>query len=215
MQFDNTALIHSLILLSAIHFIAVSTPGPDFFCVSQTSLRHGRRAGAGVAIGITFGLVIHICLGALGLAVLMQHQSILLAIKIVCGAYLLYLGYQCLRTTPDESLNSEYKVKVETTAAQVRKGFFCNLLNPKAPIYFLSLFTSVISPDIATKDLLIISLVLIAVTLGWFLIVAMIFSNQKVQAEFKKMGVWIDKVAGLVFTGFGLAVLFSAKNEIL
>lgn len=101
---------HGFLLITGIHLLAAASPGPDFIFVSQQTLSLGRRAGLVCALGVALGLGIHIAYSVLGMAVLIAQAAWLLtAIKIIGGAYLVWLGIQSLRA----------KAKKETT--EIRK----------------------------------------------------------------------------------------------
>lgn len=192
------------------HLVAVSMPGPDFFCVSQTSIQQGRKAGIYMSLGIVAGCVIHIVAGALGVAALLVKPEVMAFIKIACALYLLYLGWKGL-TARQAATDVVVERDILSNKQLFFKGFWCNLLNPKLPLYFLSLFTVILPPDISTFELSILAAVMMSLTFGWFAMVGYFFAAPKIQQQFKKMGVWIDRTAGALFTAFGLGVLFSAR----
>ncbi|ACS98263.1 LysE family transporter, partial [Aggregatibacter aphrophilus] len=95
-----------------------------------------------------FGFV-HITYSVLRLAAVIASASwLLIAIKIIGGAYLIYFGTHGLRAKMKKEV---VEVKV-TQGGEVNllkilwKGFLCNVLNPKAPVYLVSVFTVVLSP---------------------------------------------------------------------
>ena len=68
-----------------------------YFCFA-TDAEPGRTAGLVCALGVALGLGIHIAYSVLGMAVLIAQTAWLLtAIKIIGGAYLVWLGIQDLR----------------------------------------------------------------------------------------------------------------------
>src|SRR4029079_11865660 len=90
---------HGFAVLTAVHLLAAASPGPDFAYVTRQSLVHGRRAGLLASLGIALGLSIHLVYSAAGLAAVIAHSAQwMTAIKLVGGVYLLYLGWQGLRS---------------------------------------------------------------------------------------------------------------------
>jgi threonine/homoserine/homoserine lactone efflux protein len=125
--------------------LAAASPGPDFVLVSQQTLTNGKQAGFMVSIGIALGLSVHIIYSALGLAAVIANSATALwAIKIIGGCYLIYLGVQGLRAKPASNVaivgkkNEQKVLKKHSNFAAIAKGFLCNALNPKAPIYFVA-----------------------------------------------------------------------------
>ena len=151
-------LVQGLLIITSVHLLAAASPGPDFVLVSQQTISNGKKAGLLCSIGIALGLSIHILYSAFGLAAIIANSTTaLLVIKLLGGSYLIFLGIKGLRSKSNAKRTTEGQQK--TTAPQhsplktIGLGFLCNALNPKAPIYFVSLFTIVISTDTSASHL--------------------------------------------------------------
>lgn len=206
-------LMQGLILITSIHLLAAASPGPDFILVSQQTLSNGKRSGFMVSIGIALGLSVHIIYSALGLAaVIASSATALWVIKIMGGCYLLYLGVQGLRAQPQSkvegSLTTKRIVKHSGITA-IAKGFLCNALNPKAPIYFVALFTVVLSPNLPLLHLVIYGAWMMFLQLLWFSTVVVLLSRPSVNEKFQRLGHWIDRILGGAMILIGLKVLTS------
>ncbi|MBA6327938.1 LysE family translocator [Colwellia sp. MB02u-6] len=212
-------LIQGLLLITSIHLLAAASPGPDFVLVSQQTLSNGKQTGFMVSIGIALGLSVHIIYSALGLAAVIANSATALwAIKIIGGGYLIYLGVQGLSAKPVSNLDpigkvSEQKVlKKYPRLRAIAKGFLCNALNPKAPIYFLALFTVVLSPNLPLLHLVIYGIWMMILQLLWFSIVVVLLSQPSVNEKFQRLGHWINRVLGGAMILIGLKVLISKIN---
>ena len=215
-------LMSGLILITTIHLLAAASPGPDFVLVSQQSLHHSRSAGLWCSLGITLGLSIHLLYSMFGLATIIANSTTALwVIKILGGGYLLYLGYQGLTAKARDtssmqdsaSCNNDNGTPVTPTPMKsVGLGFVCNALNPKAPIYFVSLFTIVLSPDMPLHHLAIYSAWIMCIQFVWFAFVSIMLSQPKVSQQFQRMGHWLDRVMGGAMALLGLKVLFTKVN---
>jgi RhtB (resistance to homoserine/threonine) family protein len=206
-------LLQGLLLISSIHLLAAASPGPDFILVSQQTLSHGKKAGLMCSIGIALGLSIHIIYSALGLAAIIANSSTTLwIIKVLGGSYLLYLGYQGIRAkaSADATQQMDHKTPIKRSAFKnIGVGFLCNALNPKAPIYFVALFTVVLSPDLPLLHLIIYGLWMMAIQLAWFSSVVLLLSRPKINDKFQCLGHWIDRILGGAMILIGLKVLTS------
>ncbi len=205
---------HGFITLTVIHLLAAASPGPDFALVSRQALLQGRRAGLWVSLGIALGLGIHIAYSAAGLATLIAHSTMWMsAIKLIGGSYLLYLGFQGIRAKAQSGVITNEPAVIMDVAAHrlVGKGFLCNALNPKAPIYFLSLFTIVLSPNLPASTLVIYGVWIMLLQLFWFSLITLFFSQPTIRRRFLAISHWIDRVFGVAMVGLGLKVLLS-KN---
>ncbi|MDO5654018.1 MAG: LysE family transporter [Brachymonas sp.] len=211
------------LLITSVHLLAAASPGPDFVMVTQQTLLHGKRTGLWCALGIALGLGVHIAYSILGLAATIAHSLPLLqAVKLAGGAYLLYLGYQGLRARavpvahpPAEALEAAPApapaTQTPTAWKSLVKGFFCNVLNPKAPLYFVSMFTVVLSPDLPAGQLIFYGLWMMVLQLAWFGTVVLVLSHPQLQTAFKRFSVWIDRVCGAAMALLGLKVLSTLR----
>lgn len=209
-------IVHGLLVLTMVHTLAAASPGPDFVFVSQQTLTNGKRTGLLCSLGISLGLSVHIAYSAFGLAAIVAHSSDLLWwVKILGGSYLIYLGIKGMksRALPGEKIqgikHSAKHPSSSTALKTIGAGFLCNALNPKAPIYFLSLFTLILSPDMSLYLIAIFGFWIMLIQLCWFSFVVMVLSIPSVNSRFQKAGHWIDRLLGGAMVLLGLKVLIS------
>ncbi|OLO02755.1 LysE family translocator [Salinicola socius] len=204
-------MLHGLIVITFVHLLAAASPGPDFVLVTQQTLNHGKRIGLLCSLGIALGLSIHIVYSAFGLAAVIANSAeALWAIKLLGGAYLFYLGVKGLRSRPAFTEASPGAVAVLPPRSALRTvgmGFLCNALNPKAPIYFVSLFTIVLSPSMPLYQIAIYGAWIMLIQLGWFSAVALLLSTPPIHRAFKRFSHWIDRVLGVAMIALGIKVL--------
>ncbi|TWX68163.1 LysE family translocator [Colwellia sp. C1TZA3] len=212
-------LMQGLLLITSIHLLAAASPGPDFVLVSQQTLSNGKQTGFMVSIGIALGLSVHIIYSALGLAAVIANSATALwAIKIIGGGYLIYLGVQGLRAKPMSKIDpvdefsEQQTLKKHAKLSAIAKGFLCNALNPKAPVYFVALFTVVLSPNLPILHLVIYGVWMMILQLLWFSTVVVLLSRPSVNEKFQHLGHWIDRVLGGAMVLIGLKVLASKIN---
>lgn len=206
-------LIQGLLLVTVIHTLAAASPGPDFVLVSQQTLANGRKAGLLCSLGISLGLSIHIVYSALGLATVIANSANLLwVIKILGGSYLVFLGVKGLRAKSAKGEMNVKVVKKKSSFKYVSTGFICNALNPKAPIYFVSLFTLVLSPEMPIVQLAIYGAWIMLIQLGWFSLVALLLSYPVINSTFRRAGHWIDRLLGGVMVLLGIKVIISYSS---
>lgn len=209
-------LMQGLLIITSIHLLAAASPGPDFILVSQQTLSNGKQSGFMVSIGIALGLSVHIIYSALGLAAVIANSATALwLIKLIGGCYLIYLGIQGLRAKPlgkIEDAKLKQAIAKHSNVKAIVKGFLCNALNPKAPIYFVALFTVVLSPDLPLLHLVIYGVWMMTLQLLWFSTVVVLLSRPSVNEKFQRLGHWIDRVLGGAMILIGLKVLTSKIN---
>ena len=207
-------LAQGLIIITTVHLLAAASPGPDFVLVSQQTLSNGKRAGLLCSLGISLGLSVHILYSAFGLAaVIANSASALWAIKLLGGSYLIYLGVSGLRAR----VRNAEAITTDAAADQpglktIGLGFLCNALNPKAPIYFISLFTIVLSQSTPAQHLLVYGIWMMVLQFAWFSFLTLLLSRPMVTDRFQALGHWIDRVAGGAMLLLGIKVLVSRTS---
>ncbi len=98
-------------------------------------------------------------------------------------------------------------IHTESTVATLRRGFFCNVFNPKAPVYFVAIFTLVLSPDIPLWQLAIYGVWMMVLQMAWFSTVVMLLSIPAIHRRFQRFEHWIDRVLGSAMIVLGLNLI--------
>ena len=207
---ENLALIGTV---TFIHLLAVISPGPDFIVAVRNSLTYSRRTGIFTAIGFGMGIAVHIIYCAAGLALII-FKSILLfnAMKFLGAAYLIYIGIKSLRSKSSKIEIGEHAQKSDiSTLSAIRMGFLTNVLNPKATLLFLSLFTFVISPETPLSILLIASAIMIINTSLWFILVAIFLTQKRIRSIFERFQNAFNKTFGAILIALGVKIAISQK----
>jgi len=201
---DYLTIIGTATLLNAL---AAMSPGPDFVMAVRNSLNYSRRTGIYTGIGIGLGISIHIIYCAAGIGYLISKSIFLFnIIKYLGAVYLAYIGLKSIMAGSSKIEIREIKETKDLTRIQAMKiGFLTNILNPKATMFFLGLFTFVIKRETPSYIVVIIALIMILTAITWFSIVALFFTQKKVQDTFFKFEKLINKVFG------GLLILLGIK----
>lgn len=187
--------------IAVAHLFAVASPGPDFAVVLRQSVTSGTRAGIWTSLGVGSAILLHVTYCILGVALLLsQSPSLFNLMKYLAAAYLLYLGIQSIR----ESMRSgklveklDEKIEVEPKKA-FSLGFLTNGLNPKATLFFLALFTVVISPETPTLIQVTYGLYLAAATFAWFSMLSTILGRPNVRNWILNAGAWFERGMGAI-----------------
>ena len=197
------------ITIAGVHLIAVASPGPDFAIVLKQVINQGRRAAIFSSLGIGLGIMLHVMYSILGLSLLIKNTPMLYNIMLYAAAgYLFYISVLALRSQPSESaviapndngLASSSVSKDEQSIWQAfRLGFVTNGLNPKATLFFLSLFSVVVAPT--TNDAVRWGYgVYLAVATGlWFVTLSILLSNSHIDQYLQRYRHVIDRLMGVV-----------------
>ncbi|MFY0545001.1 LysE family translocator [Brevibacillus sp. H7] len=196
-----------------IGILAGLSPGPDFFIVMKNSLGFGCRIGIATALGVAFALFIHITYTILGFTYILEKvPSIFLAMKLMGSLYLLWLGFQAIRSTPQNghSETNYQKTNGNKTFMQgFREGFLCNVLNPKAALFFLSIFSQFISTDTGNWVRWIYGLEIVFAVGLWFISLSAVISYQKFRDFYGRYHYWFDRCLGGILIYFAVVIVAS------
>jgi RhtB (resistance to homoserine/threonine) family protein len=212
-----TPFLTQFAIVIVAHLLAVMSPGPDFIVVSRNSITYSRKIGIYTALGVALGISVHVFYSLAGIALVISKSILVFnLIKILGAAYLIFIGYKMLRSKRLEesstTLMKEEKEKVALTAWRALKnGFLVNVLNPKATLFFLALFTQVIVPETPQYVKLIYGAEMMLMTFIWFTLVSVMFSHRIFKEKIFRVRHIIDRITGAVLVALGLKVLFSSK----
>lgn len=195
-----------------VHLLAVASPGPDFAVIVRQSISFGRKEAIWTSIGVGAGILLHVTYSLLGLGLLIS-QSVLAfnILKVVAVCYLLFVSWQCINAKP-QPLNLSQSgtpnsrlLSYHSAVSCFRLGFLTNALNPKATLFFVALFTVVISPGTPTSVQLFYGLWMAFATGLWFIGLSLFLSQQRVRSFFSHFGHWVERVMG------GALILLAGK----
>jgi RhtB (resistance to homoserine/threonine) family protein len=196
-----------------IWLAAVVSPGPNFLVVSRLALSRSRRSAIGAAVGITIGSLIYAALTMFGLSVLVLRFAWLgNTIRIVGGAYLVWLGIQAWRARPDD-LKSDATEAVESATSLlrgVRVGFLTEITNPKGIAFFLGLFAAAVPEATPLWAKLALLSVGGAIEAAWYTAVSFALSSSPILAGYQRIRRTVDRVLGTVLIALGLKVALDA-----
>jgi threonine/homoserine/homoserine lactone efflux protein len=201
---DIDLIIKTLLILT----LGIMSPGPDFFMVLRNSLTYGRMAGMLSAIGVASGCLISFTLVIIGLKILFAYQITKIILSLVCGLYLIYLGWMSIHTKPKIR---EKIACVRENAVRLlsyfRNGFLTNVLNPKLYSFCTAILAYIEEqhPTWATNTALIIGNAVIA--LVWFMAVSFILTQPTFQAMYFKHERMLNIALGIILIAVGIRVM--------
>ena len=197
------------IVIAVTHFVALLSPGPDFFLILMTALNSSQRRARYTVFGIVAGNVfilalIFTLLGWLGHI----HASVLMLLRGLGIAYLLYLSMHCFRYKYHENVDVQAHDSTphQTKILCFTQGLQSSLLNPKNMMFYSSLILLVYSKfDVYT--LLLMSLWMVAVVLMWNLLLLKLLSWKRWNHFLTQRLNWLYKMSGCCFAFFALVLL--------
>ena len=199
-------------LLAAVAVTA--SPGPDNLMVLGIGVSRGRRHGMAFGLGCALGCLSHTLLAVVGVSALVAASPLALtALKIAGGAYLVWLGVKSLRSqgqmAVDAGADGTGRASLRTLFAQ---GLLANAINPKVILFFLAFL-----PQFVRAGQGPVAWQMTALGLAFTAQAALLFGllgyfagsvGQWLQRR-PRAGLWLDRVAGLVFIGLGARLILA------
>ncbi|PWB14541.1 MULTISPECIES: LysE family translocator [Acinetobacter] len=206
---------HEFLTLALIHFLAVIIPGPDFIISVRQSTQHGYRIGCMTAVGIGCGISVHVFYTLMGVGLVLSQNHIFMSLFQIIGAlYLLYLGWNCLKggSSPIEINTDVASGYTKMSYHQAfMTGFWTNALNPKATIFFLAIFTSIVSTTTPLYIQILYGGWMCLVNTLWFIVVSLIFTRPKIRSGFLKYNSILEKVMGLLLAAIAIRLILGIE----
>lgn len=219
--------------IAVAHFFAVASPGPDFAVVLRQSVRYGRTTAIWTSLGVGSAILLHVCYCLLGVALFLSASPTAFSVvKLIGAGYLFYLGWQSLAPFARELLgrkklgsepsrtssgnvdeaafdNASAELKLPPAKSAFVTGFLTNGLNPKATLFFLALFTVVISPQTPRSIQIAYGLYLAAATFAWFTMLSFILGRPSIKTLIVSAGDWLDRVMGIILIALAAQVVLT------
>ena len=196
--------------IATIHLFVVMSPGPDFAVILKQSISHGRRASLLTSIGIGIGILFHVFFCILGLGIIISQSSFLFNIIKISGAlYLIFIGSKSILTS--KNINEKFDSKLENQKLynSFALGLLTNVLNPKATLFFLSLYAMIVTTETSINVQIIYGVWMSIVTALWFCLLSIFLTNKFIKSKINKFTYFIQVGTGIVLISFAIKLLLS------
>ncbi len=209
-------MLNAFLILTVAQIVATISPGPSFVCVSRNALRsriQGIATSAGVATGTLFYTIAALC----GLTLLFEAFPWLFnAIKWGGGLFLLYFAYKLWTHSRDQidfnpatpEIDPPTPARNKSAWSAFLSGLLIQLSNPKAVIFFGSIFVAILPPDATLFYRFLAVTLSVSIEFFWFLIVAIFFSHVRLRLLYNHAKLYIDRVTSGTLGALGLKLLF-------
>ena len=194
--------------LALAHFLALLSPGPDFFLILGHAVRHRLRGALFICLGIALGNALYICLAVSGWSVMRQIPSLYRFVELTGAGYLAWLGFLLLResrnATSGEGSLATGEVSPLSPASQLLTGLGSALLNPKNAIFYLTLMTVILGPTATLPQQTFAGIWMTLLVFAWDAALAAAISLPGAQRALEKRIPLIEGLAGLTLGGIAL-----------
>ncbi len=186
--------------------------------VIARAIAWGRQTAILTSLGNAFGMLLLSIVIALGLGpILQQSETLLTAVQVFGGLYLIYLGYKALK---HRQLHADDMVNVTggkpNYFVALREGFMVGVMNPKALVFFSAVFPQFLEPELGsiTVQLLLFGLIFCVLCFFldgmWGVIVG---TSRNWFADSKSRLVALRTAGGIVMVTLGVLVIIQVVNK--
>jgi RhtB (resistance to homoserine/threonine) family protein len=198
-----------LLTIAGIHLLAVASPGPDFAIVLRQSLRFGSKTGRETAIGVGTGILIHATYSVLGFGLLIsKYEWLYNGMRFLAAGYLLFLAYQGFRAKRVEYEAVQSEKREISFKKAFSKGFLVNAFNPKVTLFFLSIYTAVVSESTPFSWQVVYGIYMAVATMIWFSLVATLFGQSRIRNWYNRYNNVIEKIIALALTLLAIKLIW-------
>ena len=192
--------------LALAHFVALLSPGPDFFLLVGYAVRYRMRDSTGLCVGIAVGNGLYILLAIIGWGILRQLPLLFTIIELLGALYLLWIGSLLIRSRPQTLTGADARSTCPGFGKQLLLGLGSSLLNPKNALFYLALMTALLGPSVTLLQQTMSGIWMTSVVLCWDLLIVMFIGLPQIQRRLSRGILWVERIAGGVLIIFGCAI---------
>lgn len=205
-----------LLQIAAVYSLALISPGPNFFMVTQLSLAGRRGLGVASAFGVGVGSTLWAALAMLGFATVLQRIDwVYSGVRLAGALYLVWFGIKLLRSGTRRN-TSDTRAAVAPHAEPLppasrgdyvrtwRAGLLTCLTNPKSCVFWTSVFAAMFPahPPLWFYGAALATVA--AMSFGWHCSIAFLFADDRTQRGYRRVRRPIDAFCGVALVGLGM-----------
>ena len=200
--------LSDLLMIAAIYSATVLSPGSSVMAISATAMASGRRPALALAAGVWCGSVSWCLAAAVGMsAVMLANAWMLDLVRYAGAAYLLRLAWISARNAARAEAPAPRPVDARDLGRAWRRGLLMHLANPKAILFFGSLFALVVDPQAPPLALAEVALTTAACGAILFPGFALVFSTRRAMSVYRRLRRGLEGAFAALFAAAGLALL--------
>ena len=197
------------ITLALAHFVALLSPGVDFFLILANASKYGRVSGLVTSSGIAFANLVYILLALFGIRLIQDNPLIFITLKLLGSLYLLYIGYLLLSVQKRELFGKKVKRQENKTdwIRDFSMGFLSAILNPKNSIFYFTMFSITLQKDTPFMVQSFYALWMFLAVLFWDFFVVYLVTHQKTKQLLNDYTHYIEKGSGVILVLIAISIL--------
>ncbi|XLF15085.1 LysE family translocator [Klebsiella pneumoniae] len=199
--------------LALSHFVALLSPGPDFFCWSATPCATGSAAASDCVSASPQAMRCILCSPSSAGGFCARRRCFLL-IELLGAGYLLWIGSLLIRSRPATLAMESVRAARPGFGRQLLLGLGSSLLNPKNALFYLALMTSLLGPAVTLLQQTVSGLWMVSVVFFWDLLLVSAIALPQIQRRLGAI-VWrVERAAGAILMLFGLGIIWRFLHDL-
>jgi threonine/homoserine/homoserine lactone efflux protein len=199
-------MLDQVLIIVGVTVLVMFSPGPDMAIVTRNTILGGRQGGLRTSFGVLVGNLVHITYCVLGIGWLISQSIVAFSILRYAGAaYLIYLGLGSL-FSGDERQPGVPASNGRGERSWFLQGFFNNVLNPKGTLFYLGIFTMVITPDTTALTTLILIATMMLISGGFWLVFVTTLDHPAIRSFLGRSHKAVGRGFGVLLLALGLRV---------
>lgn len=205
-------IVSVFLTLAFINVLGWLSPGPNTLAVISASISKGRTAGVVTALGLSLGGMVWATLTIMGAATVFElFPKTVMVFRLSGAAYLIWIGFKSLRAgLSGQGADLEISKINYSHGAAFRTGFFVILTNPKAMLFFSSVFATIIPMNAPIWVYVAIVLFSQTQAFGQHCITVWVFSSAGIVRRYQSAQRRVNVVIGTLYCGLGLGLVVAA-----
>ncbi|WP_114764175.1 LysE family translocator [Vibrio rhodolitus] len=192
--------------LALAHFVALLSPGQDFFLIVGHSIRHKLQGSRFICLGVALGNAIYIAIAIFGWTSIRDNPVIFSVVEILGAGYLLWIGSRLLKSKASDAVLEAEQEQVPSAIKQLLLGLNSALLNPKNALFYMSIMAVILGNEVTLVQQVFCGAWMFLVVLLWNLFIAATIGQPRVQTNLKHSIHLVERGAGIVLVFFGMAL---------
>lgn len=204
--------ITSWLAVVSVCLLGAMSPGPSLAVVLKQTLNSGRKAGLITAIAHGLGFGLYALLSVSGIAVVITTSPLLFTgLQWLGAGFLLWLGIKgLLAKAPEPGATTVVAEGAATGSNAFRDGFLIVFLNPQVAVFLIAVFSQVIGSHTNAMERLAYAGTAMFIDMGWYVMVAWLFSTPRWLHKLQKKSVWLERAFGVILIALAARLLMSA-----
>ncbi len=195
----------AVLTVSIVCAVGVMSPGPNFVAVTHRAVTASRSEVLALVLGVACVSALWAAAAVFGLGILFTlFPWLFWSVKLLGATYLVWFGVQLIRRARSALPEKTVAVTRSDFVRAFRDGVVTNLSNPKAMVFYASVFSAAVPAKASSATLATVVLLVAIIATCWYGSVALFLSGRRAAAVYRQGKPLIERACGVFLILFGL-----------